>query len=315
MFLTAVAAQTRNVRLMTGCLLPVFHHPIQLAAEIALADTLSGGRLDVGFARAFLPNEFEAFGLPLDESRERFERSIEAMLSLWCEDRVTVRDKFFCFEGVRSPIKPVQLPHPPIWGAAARSRESFASHGEQGFNLLTAFTIQTADQLAEQIQIYRESFRPRAYWPNERGRVAMLVPMYLAETDEIAQREGDGFLRHYHKVWAQASKSWDHKPSSAYPGYTDMSKVIQGVSPAAMRQSGSLVFYSPEHAVDHIHWMRERFAVDQILWNLDFGAMPLENARRTLQLFIERVLPAFATNCECGATVQQNRLAENYMVD
>lgn len=33
-FLTAIAARTKNIRLMTGCILPAFHHPIQLAAEL-----------------------------------------------------------------------------------------------------------------------------------------------------------------------------------------------------------------------------------------------------------------------------------------
>jgi hypothetical protein len=58
-----------------------------------------------------------------------------------------------------------------------------------------------------------------------------------------------------------------------------------------MSQEGSLVFFCPEHAVDHIHWIKETLAVDQILWHLDFGAMPLYNARHTIELFIDRVMP------------------------
>ena len=37
-------------------------------------DALSGGRLEVGFARAFPPHEFRALGRSLDESRARFSR-------------------------------------------------------------------------------------------------------------------------------------------------------------------------------------------------------------------------------------------------
>src|SRR3990167_7852138 len=65
-FLASVAAITKHIRLMTGCILPAFHHPIQIAAETALLDAISKGRLDVGFARAYLPYEFSAFGIDID---------------------------------------------------------------------------------------------------------------------------------------------------------------------------------------------------------------------------------------------------------
>ncbi len=42
-FLSAVAAATSRIRLMTGCVLPVFHHPIRLASEAAMVDAISGG--------------------------------------------------------------------------------------------------------------------------------------------------------------------------------------------------------------------------------------------------------------------------------
>ena len=53
-FLAAAAQRTRQARLVTGAVLPAFNHPLKLAGEIAMLDALSRGRLDVGFARAFL---------------------------------------------------------------------------------------------------------------------------------------------------------------------------------------------------------------------------------------------------------------------
>jgi alkanesulfonate monooxygenase SsuD/methylene tetrahydromethanopterin reductase-like flavin-dependent oxidoreductase (luciferase family) len=40
---------------------PAFDNPLKLAGEIAMLDALSGGRLDLSFARAFLPHEFRRF--------------------------------------------------------------------------------------------------------------------------------------------------------------------------------------------------------------------------------------------------------------
>jgi alkanesulfonate monooxygenase SsuD/methylene tetrahydromethanopterin reductase-like flavin-dependent oxidoreductase (luciferase family) len=68
-FLAAVAARTRRIRPITGAVIPAFNHPVKLAAELAVLDNLANGRLDVGFGRAFIPKEFEVFGVSMDESR------------------------------------------------------------------------------------------------------------------------------------------------------------------------------------------------------------------------------------------------------
>ena len=89
MFLAAAAAQTKSIRLMTGGIQASFHHPIQLAAEAAQLDAISNGRLELGFARAFLPYEFEAFGIDLDSSKARFQQTIDATVRLLAEESVS----------------------------------------------------------------------------------------------------------------------------------------------------------------------------------------------------------------------------------
>jgi alkanesulfonate monooxygenase SsuD/methylene tetrahydromethanopterin reductase-like flavin-dependent oxidoreductase (luciferase family) len=71
-FLSALSQRTKKPRLITGAVLPVFNHPLKLAGEIGMLDAISGGRLDVGFARAFLPHEFRRFKISPDESVARF---------------------------------------------------------------------------------------------------------------------------------------------------------------------------------------------------------------------------------------------------
>src|SRR5271168_2755447 len=72
-FLAAAAQVTKRARLVTGAVLPAFNNPLKLAGELAMLDALCDGRLDIGFARAFLPHEFARFGVRLDESRARFD--------------------------------------------------------------------------------------------------------------------------------------------------------------------------------------------------------------------------------------------------
>lgn len=290
MFLTAVGQRTRQIRLMTGCLLPVFHHPVQLACRIALADVLSGGRLDIGFARAFLPDEFAMLGVPLDESRVRYKAVIGAIRALFLDDAASAATPFFEYDDVTLMPKPVQRPHPPIWGAAARSRESFAWIGAQGFNLLTAFTIQKAEHLAEQIALYRET---RADAGHARpGRIAMLIPLFLNVDDTVARQRGAAYLERYHAVWAAAASSWRGKSSSAYPGYGNLDKQISQVSVDELFANNALAFGDPARIRDYADWIRDSFGVDQVLWNVDFGAMSGEEALPSARLLIDKVITA-----------------------
>ena len=116
--LSAIAARTRRIRLITGAVIPAFNHPIKLAAELAMLDNISNGRLDAGFGRAFIPKEFDVFGVSMDESRARFEEGIDIITRLWTEERVSYEGKFHRFHDVRLMPRPVQKPHPPIWIAA-----------------------------------------------------------------------------------------------------------------------------------------------------------------------------------------------------
>lgn len=287
LFLTAVAQRTRKVRLLTGCILPVFHHPVLLAERIALADVLSGGRLELGFARAFLPSEFDMFEINMDESRERFEATIEAVEKLLTQSPYSVKTPFFEFTGVSITPNAIQTPHPPFWGAAARSRESFAWVAEKGYGLLTAFTVQRPEHLQSQISLYREIYQEKFGRP---GKVTMLIPLFVAETQTKAKKAGEHYLKRYHAVWSKASETWQGRSSTAYPGYTNMAEVINSTTPEQMAANGSLVFGDPSSVKEQIALVKELFDVDQILWNVDYGAMPREDAIGSVRLFTEKVL-------------------------
>ena len=143
-FLAAAAMRTDRIRLITGASIPAFTHPLQLAGKLAMLDNLSSGRLGAGFGRAFLPAEFEVFGVDLDESRERVTAGVQACRRLWSETDVTVDDGFHRFGPITALPRPVQTPHPPIYLASAMSPETCRWAGEQGFGLQVVPTITSA---------------------------------------------------------------------------------------------------------------------------------------------------------------------------
>ena len=125
-FLTAVSQRTKRARLITGAVLPVFNHPLKIAGELGMLDAISNGRLEAGFARAFLPHEFARFGISLDESRDRFTEGMEQVRLLLEEENVTSEGRFHSFRNTTSLPRPTQKPRPPFWVACTVSPQSFS---------------------------------------------------------------------------------------------------------------------------------------------------------------------------------------------
>ena len=88
-FLAAAAQRTAKARLVTGAMLPIFNNPLKMAGEIGMLDAMCGGRMILGIGRGAARTEFEAFRIPMDESRARFVEAAEMMLgaleSGYCE--------------------------------------------------------------------------------------------------------------------------------------------------------------------------------------------------------------------------------------
>src|SRR4029453_8074643 len=81
--LTYIAARTSRITLGTSVLDALFHSPIILARRLATLDRLSEGRLVVGLGQGWMPQEFEAAGIPMARRGAGFEEHIEAMRAVW----------------------------------------------------------------------------------------------------------------------------------------------------------------------------------------------------------------------------------------
>ncbi len=224
--LSAIAARTRRMRPITGAVIPAFNHPIKVAGELAMLDNISNGRLDVGFGRAFIPEEFDAFGIDMDESRERFEEGVHVIKRLWTEDRVTHDGRFFHLKNIHLTPRPVQQPHPPIWVAAILSEESFAAAGRQGYHLMLVPFAGSLDRTALLLKSYTEAWTASGREPGA-WQVQVALHAYLAESHEEAVV---GFKRpvdRYVEVFSEAISSWEGRASGNYAGYGPMVESIR----------------------------------------------------------------------------------------
>ncbi|NKB48752.1 MAG: LLM class flavin-dependent oxidoreductase [Alphaproteobacteria bacterium] len=134
--MTYLAAQTTTLRLGTAVMVLPWHNPVLLAEQAATVDLLSGGRLDFGVGKGYRYNEFEGFGVPMEEAADRFEESLDVLTRAWTTDEPWSHDgKFWSFKNVLVEPPTIQRPHPPFWMGAG-SPNSIEGVAERGYNLL-----------------------------------------------------------------------------------------------------------------------------------------------------------------------------------
>ncbi|MBI2185335.1 MAG: LLM class flavin-dependent oxidoreductase [Thaumarchaeota archaeon] len=137
--LTAIARNTKKIRLGSLVLNNTLRHPQLVAKMTSSLDAISGGRVELGLgAGASNPMEYQMFGLQLEEPATKIRRLAEAVQvirRLWTEDKITFRGKYYSLNGATCNPKPVQKPSPPIWLSAkgAYMLKTVARHAD-GWN-------------------------------------------------------------------------------------------------------------------------------------------------------------------------------------
>lgn len=291
-FLSAVAQRTARLRVVTGAVLPAFNHPIKLAAELAMLDNLSGGRLEAGFARAFLPEEFDAFGVSLDESRLRYEEGIAAIRRLWTEDEVVFDGAIHRFGPLTLQPRPLQRPHPPVWGTAVTTPESFAWIGAQGMNLMFVPYLADREAICRNLEAYRTAYAGSGACAP--ARVQMSYHLYVAPDDAQARAEAEPCMAQYIELFKESAAAWLGRSSGQYKGYERLYHDLDALTYRRVLDEGRAFIGSPERVAQQIAELRDLFGEIEPSFQIMFGAMPFAAAQRTLRLFAEQVMPAFA---------------------
>jgi alkanesulfonate monooxygenase SsuD/methylene tetrahydromethanopterin reductase-like flavin-dependent oxidoreductase (luciferase family) len=188
--------QTKKMRIGPGGFLLPYHHPAELANRVAMLDHLSQGRLNFGVAASGLPSDWQMFnvdgmsGVNRDMTRE----SLDIILKLWsATEPFHYEGKFWKVDrpgemlGVlRTHLKPLQTPHPPI-GVAGLSKNSdtLKLAGERGFipmslNLNPAYVASHWDSV--EAGAHRSGRQPsRREW-------RIVREVFVADSDEEAWR-------------------------------------------------------------------------------------------------------------------------------
>lgn len=261
----ALAARTQQVRLRTAVLLAPCYEPVRLAEDVAIAQIISNGRIELGLGFGYRPSEFAMYGRRVED---RFEYTINTVKVL----RQALTGEPFEYEQRPCQISPVpKKPVPVLLGGVAPKVARAAAAIADGFlvPLLGAKVWQP----------YRdECLRLGKADPGEYPRQA---PTFLWISED-PDRDWEWITPHVLHVLDSYSRwtaaAYD-KPAGPYAG---------GMTPEMVRESHAYKVLNPEQALELVEGLGDNSSL--YLTPL-FGGIDPEKGWEMLHLYAREVHP------------------------
>ena len=151
-----VAAITEHVEIVTSVAVLPLHDMRVFAGEVVQADILTDGRLVLGVGRGAFEYEIERMGVPMEETRARFDESLDVLIALLTKEEVSWKGEYYNFESLTIMPRPYTQPMPRIMIAVVNP-EGIAACTKRGFNIQTTPLSGHPDLLRQQVAAHREA--------------------------------------------------------------------------------------------------------------------------------------------------------------
>lgn len=130
-FLSYVAAHTKQIALGTGSVITSFRHPLDVAKSASSVDRISGQRLLFGVATGDRPIEFTAYRSDRENRSDLFRESFHVMKEVWQNSFPQINSNRVQLNGADLLPKPALLDIPVIvTGHSGQSLEWIAENGD-----------------------------------------------------------------------------------------------------------------------------------------------------------------------------------------
>jgi alkanesulfonate monooxygenase SsuD/methylene tetrahydromethanopterin reductase-like flavin-dependent oxidoreductase (luciferase family) len=291
-FLAHVAARTQLVRLGTGAVILPWNDPLRVAEKMIMLDILSGGRAIFGMGRGLSRLEYAPFGIPMGESRARFDEAA-AMIVEALETGYIEGDGAY-YPQPRTRLRPG--PRGSFRGrlyCVAGSPDSVTSCVSLGASLMT-IVVRPVQDLMPTFDSYRDQYRE--VHSAEPPPISLNVNMYCHEDAAVA---ADRARRHIGAFFASNVRHYEmasghFAQTAGYERYAEQAEALReaGLEKAAEGFAAAALWGTPEQIVGKLGAIRDVLGNFELIVLPSFGGMPYEQAERSLELFAKEVMPA-----------------------
>ena len=293
---SALARRTTRARIaILGSALPLRTHPLMVAEEHSMIDNITGGRLISGFVRG-IGAEYHISGVNPTFSHERFHEAHDLIVRAWTEPGpFEFHSKHYHFEYVNLWPRPYQRPHPPIWIPSQGSRETIEFAADPAHKYTYLQTFSPIKSVARYLEMYKETARGFGYAPSPR-QLGWAVPVYVGDTDASALEEAAVHLENFRNYFLKMPFEM-----LIPPGYTSResmkgmaaakANLMERIDAKRAVELGLFVCGSARSVAETLTGHMREIGFGNLLVMLQFGTLPADLTRRSMERFAESVLP------------------------
>ena len=325
--LSALATQTKRIRLGFGVVVLPYHHPVRVAERIAMLDHISHGRVEFGTGRS-APYEQTGMGIDPRLTREMWEESLTMIPKIWESSTFEWEGRFWNVPPREVLPKPYQKPHPPIWVAALQPA-TYQLAAKKGIGVM-ALGINAPSVLEPHIKAYREEIKKaepvgaavnnqwlsscfgycgedndqarelcakslktffgpgRPYVQDQKDLYSRLLEQWGGVPDHLAQN----FAR-YVNVEAQVEGSNGGAPQFDLSGGSALAQRLwEEFDADTMDDRAIIVAGDPESCINAVK-VHEATGVDQIQFLMATETIGHKEVMKSIEMFGKHVIPAF----------------------
>jgi len=303
----AVAALTSRIRIGYGVRLGPrpYNHPVRSAESAAVLDLISDGRVEFGTGRSSTRLEMEGFGIHPNETRSMWEEAVRHVVHCWTEEENEFEGRYWKLPRRRVLPKPLQQPHPPVWGATG-SPEGHRMMGELGLGLLSFSVGTPPEELKQRIDLYRAGIaactRPIGSFVNDRAACFTMVNCAptRAESYELSRESFAWYARRSAELVASVPLWLEEMKAAGDGTYAYLSAARDAVdqrlhelaSLDALLAMNAVIAGDPDEVVERCRAYAATGA-DLLLCLVNPYKIPHEKVVQTIELLGRHVLPEF----------------------
>jgi alkanesulfonate monooxygenase SsuD/methylene tetrahydromethanopterin reductase-like flavin-dependent oxidoreductase (luciferase family) len=297
LYTAAAGARTRNLRLGAMGHVVALHHPVRLLEEIAIADQMLGGRLEVGLVPGILPHYFGPFGVEFQTRREvtlEFARFMKVAFA--ATGPVDFAGKHIKQTQLQLSVDPVQRPHPPMW-METRDRATLEFCAQEGLHTGYFFLFPRSEaksRYAPYLKGWRDNGFPGT--PN----IAYSTVVYVDETDEkalaIAREDAGqaykGFFSYSDdpaEIRDKQLETADYFKQRGEPGAVEI--ILNMLDPDYLLEHELVLIGSPETVARQLRSWAAEGSFNTFFGEFNFGNLAEADLLRSIRMFGEKVIP------------------------
>lgn len=281
--LAHAAGLTRRMRLVTNILVLPLYDPLRLVEDVATLDNLCDGRLTLGVSPGYVSEEFAAYQVPHGERFARAEEMLDILERAWAEETLSFEGRYYRVPPTRVVPRPVQRPIPVWYGVSGpKLLRRAALRGCP----VTASPRHTTAELVEHYARYDAAAAEVGFATAERPVIRELfVAPTLAEAEDLAGPAIVELFGLYGRKSGQGERELRN----------DRGELVASEDEVDFRSFASrYVVGDPDTVIGRLREIDDALAPTEIICRMQLPGIPTPHFERSVRLFGERVIPAFA---------------------